>query len=409
MCINVLLKDILVTAQTKQNSLDIVRRLLDWGRYDKRVPPYDPINHTVVVDVIYNLYTIIKIDEVQETMTTAGYLRVMWQDTGLSWDTQVYNGIRNIYLSQNSIWKPDLVLANGIEKASELGTDMGLVMVNDNGDVTWDPFEVFTTKCMIDMTYFPFDTQSCDVMFTIWSYSDEDVIIGVSRSNETVFYKEDNYGNSIWAIESNSTKYLFKNDGTFQSFQLHLRRKPGFFLVNILLPTIKFSFISTMIFNIPSTSGEKIGFSVTVFLSYTVFLTILSDHLPENSERIATVDIYIITEVFLSVFALILTTIQVRLSNRNGHVYGIYKTIIRVSKCQKSPAHSSKVFEMKRLPDKNIDESDKHNDYSVSKLRENVTYSWTDVSDEMDVIFFWIFMSINIVVTIVVFSVLSSH
>ena len=136
--------------------------LLDWGRYDKRVPPYDPINHTVVVGVIYNLHTIIKIDEVQETMTTAGYLRVMWQDTGLSWDSQSYNGIRNIYLSQNSIWKPDLVLANGIEKAYELGTDMGLVMVNDNGDVTWLPFEVFTTKCMIDMTYYPFDTQSCD-------------------------------------------------------------------------------------------------------------------------------------------------------------------------------------------------------------------------------------------------------
>ena len=413
MCIclvHVLLNDIIVTAKSRQDSLNVVSYLLDSGSYDKRVPPYDTVNHTVVVGVIYNLHTIIKIDEVQETMTTAGYLRVMWKDEGLSWNPQLYNGIRHIYLSQNSIWKPDLVLANGIEKVTELGTDMGLVMVNDNGEVTWDPFEVFTTKCMIDMTYYPFDNQSCDIMFTIWSYSDEDVVIGAAWNDEISFFKEDNYGNSIWAIESNTTNFLLKDDGTFQSFQLNLRRKPGFFLVNILLPTIILSFISAMIFIIPATSGEKIGFSVTVFLSYTVFLTILSDHLPENSDRLAIVDIYIITEVFLSVFSLIVTTIQVRLSNRTGKcVHGIYKSIVHVSRCRVPSSKSSRVFEMKHLPDQATKEDDKHMEYNTSKRQENDLYSWNEVSDAMDIIFFWIFMSTNIVVTIVVFSILSSH
>ena len=380
--------------------MNIVSSLLDNGTYDKRVPPYDPVFHTVTTSVGYKLNTVIEIDEVQETMTTAGYLRIIWIDEDLSWDPRSFDGTEYIYLPQNSVWKPDLVLANGIKKVDQLGYDMGLVVVDYNGTVVWEPFEVFTTKCLVDMTYYPFDSQSCDIMFTIWSYSDHDVVIDAIWSDESVFYKDDNYGNSIWEIESNNTEILHMNDGTFLSFTLNLRRKPGFFLMNILVPTVILSFVSTTVFIVPSSSGEKIGFAVTIFLSYAVFLTIVSSQLPQNSDRLAIVNIYIIIEVALSVLSLIIATIQVRLTNRNDQsIHGIYKAIVNISRCKNRRIQSSKILKIKNLPDQTVCNSNQH-EYNAYERENNDTYSWTDVSDAIDVILFWTFVVVNIVVTI---------
>ena len=288
---------------------------------------------------------------------------------------------------------------------------MGLVIVNFLGVVRWEPFEVFTTQCKIDMTYYPYDKQTCEILFTVWGYYDSDVIVTTNfTGSNSPFFKDDSFSNSIWDIESNATKMITTNEGTFVSFQLNLRRKPIFFFLNIILPIVIVGFISNTVFIIPSTTGEKIGFSVTIFLSFAVYLTIVSDQLPKNSEKTALVDIYIIVEVFLGVLSLVITTIQVRISKRNsGNVGGIYKTFINLVRFKLHHQRSSKIFEMRRLPDEMQLEGDSHNGQDVKEQEDACLYSWTDVSDSMDVIFFWGFLSFNVITTTVIFSVLINH
>ena len=53
------------------------------GLYNNRIPPYDSVSIKVEVFVTYKLKSIIEMNEVQGTMTTAGYLTVTWIDIRL--------------------------------------------------------------------------------------------------------------------------------------------------------------------------------------------------------------------------------------------------------------------------------------------------------------------------------------
>ncbi|KAK3105815.1 hypothetical protein FSP39_006306 [Pinctada imbricata] len=213
-----------------------------------------------------------------------------------------------------------------------------------------------------------------------------------------------------------SVSVLNTDAGLIVSYELVLKRKPAFYIVNIILPIIILGFITTVVFIIPSDAGEKIGFAVTVFLSFAVFLTIVSDQLPTNSENTAFVSVYIIIEVFLSVFALIVSAIQLRLHHRSGtKINKAYRCLVRFAlflrcktccSCRRNKSES--VEELKR-PD---DEKKKGDKIFVSAFgkdeeeEEEEEFTWSDVSNALDVVGFFFFSFTNIAVTVTIFLVL---
>ena len=46
-------------------------------------------------------------------------------------------------------------------------------------------------------------------------------------------------------------------------FYVHLRRKSLFYTVNVIIPCVGISFLSVLVFHLPSDSGEKVLFSTT--------------------------------------------------------------------------------------------------------------------------------------------------
>lgn len=67
-------------------------------------------------------------------------------------------------------------------------------------------------------------------------------------------------------------------------FYIHVRRKPKFFLFNIVLPIIVLSAVTLTVFWLPAGSGEKVGLAVSVLLSFTLFMLVVSNILPRTSE-----------------------------------------------------------------------------------------------------------------------------
>ena len=43
-------------------------------------------------------------------------------------------------------------------------------IIRHDGFVRWEPGGVFKTMCQIDITYYPFDEQVCELIFGAWSY-----------------------------------------------------------------------------------------------------------------------------------------------------------------------------------------------------------------------------------------------
>lgn len=67
-------------------------------------------------------------------------------------------------------------------------------------------------------------------------------------------------------------------------YTLHLARKPGYYIINFVMPLGCLFVSSFLVTLVPADSGEKVSLSVTLLLSSTVYLLVVVDMLPVQSE-----------------------------------------------------------------------------------------------------------------------------
>ena len=70
------------------------------------------------------------------------------------------------------------------------------------------------------------------------------------------------------------------------TFTIILRRKPLFYVVNLIIPCALISAMSIVEFILPCNSGEKVSLGITVLLSLTVFMLVVAENMPANSDNI---------------------------------------------------------------------------------------------------------------------------
>ena len=70
------------------------------------------------------------------------------------------------------------------------------------------------------------------------------------------------------------------------TFTLSIRRKPLFYVVNLVIPCALISAMSMVEFILPCNSGEKVSLGITVLLSLTVFMLVVAENMPATSDDI---------------------------------------------------------------------------------------------------------------------------
>ncbi|KAK3092828.1 hypothetical protein FSP39_007679 [Pinctada imbricata] len=397
-------------SQTKSDYEGIMMEVFTTNGYNKKILPKATSNNPVEIDLSFVLLGINEIDELAEKMTTTAYLVISWTDPGLEWDPAEHGDTDNIYVPQDDIWKPDIFLQNGFTKFKELGGSFYYIPVEFEGRPTWMPFEVFESRCSLDTSYYPFDEQICSIAFVVWSHSVEEVEI--TKSTYGIRCTPEFNANNVWDILSISSAISRETRESKLTFTFHLKRKSLYYVVNIILPVVFLGLLNGLVFIIPADSGEKTGYSVTVFLSLVVFLTIISTILPVNSEKVSLFGIFLFLQVIIGVMVLIVTTMQLRLNARSTFhpVEGIFLQVAKLGKntccCQRKKNRrilpSNKIHIVECELGNNEKESPPHTDYTPA----DDAYLWCDVVTGIDVIGFWCFVLAYSVVTATMFSFL---
>ncbi|GBP04302.1 Neuronal acetylcholine receptor subunit alpha-10 [Eumeta japonica] len=75
------------------------------------------------------------------------------------------------------------------------------------------------------------------------------------------------------------------------TYVIKLRRRPMFYVFNLILPCLLINGIALLVFYVPSESGEKVTLGINALLSMTVFLMTIRDTLPptEKTPLISTI------------------------------------------------------------------------------------------------------------------------
>ena len=142
--------------------------------------------------------------------------------------------------------------------------------------------------CEIDIRYYPFDKQKCNLKFGAWSYT----TAKMNLTNVTATINMDSYKtNGEWEIshtlvKRNEFNYACCPEDKFSNieFKIYLRRRHTYYVMNVILPSIMTSILLLSIFF--CTPGQKVQIGVVVLLSFRIFLLNVADNIPKTSDHI---------------------------------------------------------------------------------------------------------------------------
>ena len=125
------------------------------------------------------------------------------------------------------------------------------------------------------------------------------VLVGMPSKLNKVFY--------------NCCKYPFYD----VTLHLIIKRKPLYYVFNLILPCALIATLTLLKFFIPPESGEKVGLGITVLLAMTVFLLLVADTLPATSDDIPLLGQYFVATMFVTALSLVGTCIVLNFFHRN--------------------------------------------------------------------------------------------
>ncbi|KAL4222788.1 hypothetical protein ACF0H5_018828 [Mactra antiquata] len=255
-------------------------------------------SEVLIVNLKVELITLLELNEVEETLSLMAIMLMSWKDDQLVWNPRKYNGIQATRLRSEQVWTPPLVLINSVTKIEQIGHDHSwlLVFALSNGLVYFSPGLILSTKCEVDVTYYPWDEHNCKLLFLVWGYYPQEVAINpIENEIGRTYYTE----NGAWELKG-SEIWVFE---VSMQIVLRLKRRPEYVLVNAVCPIVFLSFVSTIVFLIPAASGERVSFSLTILLSIVVFFTIIGDSLPKTSKSLSIFSLYLLFIMVTSIFA----------------------------------------------------------------------------------------------------------
>ncbi|XP_048770443.2 neuronal acetylcholine receptor subunit alpha-6-like [Ostrea edulis] len=366
--------------------------LLD--NYSSKIRPIWEQGQSLNMEVSLWISAINDVSDVDQKMITTGYLYVKWKDEMITWDSTT-TGIYWMQFNQKDLWMPDLVLKNGFTAFKPLGGDFYFVFVDFDGTVSWYPYAVFESKCDIDVTYYPFDRQTCNIVFKTWSYSRSEINLTVSE--EMVGFYEF-VPNSVWEVTSTDATYDMSYSEADITFIINLRRKPFYYIINLFLPITFLGILSPVVFIIPADAGEKMGYAVTIFLTFVVFLTIVNGQLPVNSESVSNMSIYLIIKLLFGALIIFITSLQLRLHHRKSdrEIGKVFRCMVRIER------------RLRCLNKNSIDiAGTESKDTEIKEIGPSI--EWIDVSSAIDFYSFWVLLLADIVISAVLFTYSAMH
>lgn len=247
------------------------------------------------------------ISEVSMDYTITMYLNQYWKDERLSFSPEENRILTLSGDFAEKIWVPDTFFANDKNSFLHDVTEQNkMVRLHGDGAITYGMRFTTTLACMMDLHYYPLDSQNCTVEIESYGYTVSDVVmywrdepvVGVEDAELPQF--------TIVGWETNERKIKLAT-GTYQrlSLSFKLQRNIGYFVFQTYLPSILIVMLSWVSFwiNHEATSA-RVALGITTVLTMTTISTGVRSSLPRIS-YVKAIDIYLVM-CFVFVFAALL-------------------------------------------------------------------------------------------------------
>ncbi|PIO62183.1 Cation transporter family protein, partial [Teladorsagia circumcincta] len=288
--------------------------------YEKSVRPVRNASHTVTVRLGMTMTNIFDMDERNQVLTINVWLDQEWNDELLRWNPDDFGGIQSLRIPCDMIWLPDIVLYNkcGADDYTA-GYMRSRAMVLYTGTVFWPPPTQLRSTCKVDVSLFPFDEQRCSLKFGSWTYHGFQVDITNRSGNiDLTNYVPSGEFDLVKVYQKRRVvKYTCCPEPYPDiTFFIHIRRKTLYYLYNIVFPCLMMSVLTLLVFILPPDSGEKIALGITVLLAFSVFVLAIAEKMPETSDSMPLIGIYLTVVMGMTSVSVVMTVLVLNFHHR---------------------------------------------------------------------------------------------
>uniref|UniRef100_A0AAY4EDZ2 Cholinergic receptor nicotinic alpha 9 subunit n=1 Tax=Denticeps clupeoides TaxID=299321 RepID=A0AAY4EDZ2_9TELE len=252
--------------------------------YSSALRPVEDTDKALNVTLQITLSQIKDMDERNQVLIAYLWIRQTWHDAYLKWDKEEYDGLEVIRIPSSLVWRPDIVLYNKADDDFSGPVDTNVVL-RYNGEITWDAPAITKSSCVVDVAYFPFDSQQCNLTFGSWTYNGNQVDITMAMDSGDLSDFVENVEWECHGMPATKSVIMYgccSDPYPDITYTVLLQRRSSFYIFNLLLPCFLISFLAPLGFYLPADSGEKVSLGVTVLLALTVFQLMVAESMPPS-------------------------------------------------------------------------------------------------------------------------------
>ncbi|CAC5418662.1 unnamed protein product [Mytilus coruscus] len=298
------------------------------NQYNPDLKPVSNVTMTITI-AFFNL-GLNHFDEVDGILSVSGGLEISWFDNSLKWNPKDYNGISEMLVSKSVIWFPHLTLMTDAQQLQPFGANsLFKILIRHDGFIYWTPADIINSKCAANIRKFPYDEQECSILFMAWDITWKTHL--QAASVPYIDYYENKHPD--W-----NTKGVISRQGkifgnTSHEFVFKIKREPLYYNILVFLPVSLLSLLNPLVFLLPHECGERLGYGITILLSFVIFLTLASDKIPATSNPISFLIVFIIMVFVASAVITFLNIINAYLFYKSDYeLKGFFKDMYVIFK-----------------------------------------------------------------------------
>ncbi|TNN39341.1 Neuronal acetylcholine receptor subunit non-alpha-3 [Liparis tanakae] len=295
---------------------------------------------------------------------------------------------------------------------------MTKAIVRWDGTITWKPPASYKSSCTMDVTFFPFDRQNCSMKFGSWTYDGDMVdLVLVDRYVD----RSDFFDNGEWEILNATGRRGSRRDEVywypFVTYSFILKRLPLFYTLFLIIPCLGLSFLTVLVFYLPSDEGEKLSLSTSVLVSLTVFLLVIEEIIPSSSKVIPLIGEYLLFIMIFVTFSIIVTVFVINVHHRSSATFHFADMEMRSPelKTRKGVGGRRGGAPPRGREDQNhawaamLEKATSSVRYISRHIKKEhfireVVQDWKFVAQVLDRIFLWAFLTVSILGTVLIFT-----
>ena len=277
--------------------------------HDARVAPFDTALDSLPLTLIFFLMSLRQVNEKDQAISLSLWTYMGWQDSRLSWTPSSYGGIKRLITTSKQVWTPSTVCLFNEINEDKCFTDERLVSITSFGWATYATTRETVTQCAIDISMYPFDLHNCTLYYGNLFHDNDFLEFNLDFSLISTEYF---IQNEEWDLINTDIRETFYVSLNVTIRQVHVdvifKRRPIYVLLSVFLPVVMLSVLNLFCFILPIESGEKMGTSMAIFLTFAVFLTIINDSMPK-SDKTPYFTVFLVTQLLISGLTVILESI----------------------------------------------------------------------------------------------------